>query len=215
MMSALILGFLVAGCTPPSDERPPPAAIMSDIETQFLEADRVEMDFHVTAEGAFQADIAGKLELNADGAHLSGTGTFGPDSVDLWLESYGTGYIYGNGPQRTSAPVPPHLREALVIGLTRMGVLHNLARLTAGQPPDHADGGAPEWVVLDQFSWEKMEEDGTAAMTFALAVEGQPSGTALLELGSDGLPLERRQTVEFPGGQMIVVERYQRLVIHP
>lgn len=213
LIAALILSL---ACTPEPETSalPDPAMVMSDIETQLLEAERLELDYRVTAEGPFQADIAGRLELTENGARLTGTGTFGFDSVDLWLESDGTELVYGNGPERITTDAPPHLREALVIGLTRMGILHNLARLTANHPPDHADGGAASWVVLDDFSWDA-QGDGAGRMAFALAVEGEPSGTASLALDPAGQPAVRRQNVVFTDGEMRVVERYHGVVIEP
>ena len=47
---------------------------------------------------------------------------------------------------------PPALNEAIVIGLTRMGHLHNIAVLTGGLPPDHSDGGAADWVRVANFA---------------------------------------------------------------
>ena len=34
----------------------------------------------------------------------------------------------------------PALREAFAIGISRMGILHNLTRLYTGNPPEYADG---------------------------------------------------------------------------
>ena len=44
-------------------------------------------------------------------------------------------------------------------------------------------------------------------------MEGQDVGEATLILDADGLPVERRQTVDFPEGQMRVVERYTNVRI--
>jgi hypothetical protein len=54
----------------------------------------------------------------------------------------------GNAVRRFHADAPAGLTEALVLGFTRMGILHNLARLTRGAAPDHADGGVREWVEV-------------------------------------------------------------------
>jgi hypothetical protein len=52
-------------------------------------------------------------------------------------------------------------------------------------------------------------------VTFALTVDGEPSGTATLEIDRNGYPAVRRQTVEFPTGEMKVVERYTDVLIEP
>jgi len=52
-------------------------------------------------------------------------------------------------------------------------------------------------------------------LSFAITVAGEPAGHAVLEIGPGGLPLERRQTVLFPSGEMRVVERYFSMSISP
>jgi hypothetical protein len=203
----------LAGCA--SDRavpvRPDAAIAMDNLETRLLEAGRVSIEFHVTAEGAFQADIEGTLTFIDDETNLHATGTFGGDPVDLVLQTEGPDLKYGNGPNLLSTVTPVHLREAVLLGLTRMGILHSLARLTANQAPDHADGGVADWVVLDQVRWE--ESSGSDLVRFALIVEGQPGGTATIEVDQDGLPVLRRQTTVFSEGEMTVVERYSDITL--
>lgn len=96
-----------------------------------------------------------------------------------------------------------------------MGVLHNLAMLVGGAPPDHAAGGVEDWVqTVDHRrpvpSGPPPGPDGEA-VTFGLVVGGEPSGTATLWLDDRGVPVRREQTVEFPEGVMRVVERYEVL----
>ena len=103
-----------------------------------------------------------------------------------------------------------------VIGLTRQGLLHNLAMLTAGRPPDHADGGVAEWVevVEPQLGPPEVFGEGQARpLEFAITVSDQPVGHATLWLDDRGLPIERRQVVNFPEGQMRVTERYTEFVV--
>ena len=186
-----------------------PASEFSDLERRLLAARSVRLDYHVTAEGAFEADIQGTLDIAVDGTSLTGSGHFGGQPVDLMLRTEGDEYVYGNGADRTTAVTPPALTEALIVGLTRMGILHNLARLTAGAAPDHADGGVGDWVTVDGFELEPE----SSALRFDLTVAGQPSGSASLEIGPEGGPVGRRQTVSFPSGEMRVVERYSGVAI--
>jgi len=65
-------------------------------------------------------------------------------------------------------PVPPEVREALVIGLTRMGILHNLARLVAGVPPDRASGGVRDWVEGREIAWADSVEVGELGVRFEI-----------------------------------------------
>jgi hypothetical protein len=130
--------------------------------------------------------------------------------VDLALVTRGDSLVFGDATEPATAPRPEHLREALVIGLTRMGILHNIARLTGDAAPDHADGGVAEWVVAERLRAAD-ERQADAGIEFDITVSGQPAGAAVLTTGSDGLPAIRRQTVHFPEGDMHIVERYTRL----
>ena len=107
---------------------------------------------------------------------------------------------------------PPALREAFAIGLTRMGVLHNLARLYTGNPPDHADGGIDDWVQVHSFEWlepEVVARKLTRPMHFTIRIDGEDTAEATLYLQREtGLPLRRVQTVRFAGGLMTIDERY-------
>ena len=99
----------------------------------------------------------------------------------------------------------PELRESLILGLTRMGLLHNLAKLFSAAGPDHREGGVAEWVqVVDIYA----QRDGTLSMR--LMVADEDGGEAVLRLDREGLPVLRTQTVEFPSGAMKVTERYAR-----
>jgi hypothetical protein len=52
-------------------------------------------------------------------------------------------------------------------------------------------------------------------MSFEISVAGVPSGSASLEIDSQGRPVVRRQTVRFSSGEMRVVERYSTVAIEP
>jgi hypothetical protein len=207
---ALLLA--VAACSAPAtpERDPAPAAAFGALEDRLMAAETVRIDYHVTSEGAFDSDIKGRLEITPGGAiELTGNGAFGGQPVELFVRTSNDGYEFGNGSKRKSAPLPPRLREALVIGLTRMGILHNLAVLTAAAPPDRADGGVREWVTVDSFARHG------AAVTFDVSVAGQRAASANLEIDADGRPVIRRQTVTFPSGEMKVVERYSDVIIEP
>lgn len=222
---APLVGFLLltGGCgTSPSPDSAQialfPAASFETLEARLLGAREIQLGFHITSEGAFSADLEGDMGIASDGSvRLSATGDFGGERVDLLLVTEGGEYEFGNGPERGTAPVPQHLSEALLIGLTRMGLLHNLARLVGGAPPDRADGGVGDWVVVDSFGGE--ETPGGAAdfetISFSIVVAGIPSGSASLELDPEGYPVERRQVVRFPEGEMRVVEKYYGVLIDP
>lgn len=206
----LTMAMLATACAPSDSNDVPvnPAAAFSSVESDLLTARTIEMDYQVQSEGAFEADIEGRLSMTGAGVvSLTGVGHFGNRAVALTLDADGSRMTFGNGESVSEADVPPALNEAMIIGLMRMGILHNLARLTAGAPPDHGEGGAPEWVVASGFSTD------STAITFDIAVDGQPSGAASLIIDERGRPVIRRQIVAFPEGQMRVTERYSNVII--
>lgn len=183
--------------------------LFRDAEARLVEADTVSLDFEVTAEGAVAASLEGSLRRAGDrDLELRATGTFAGQEVDLHLTVEGETMTWGNGDASSEGPVPDELWPALAVGLTRMGILHNLARLVGGAPPDHADGGVGDWVVVDEFRSGSPFPERVPASAFSLTVAGVPSGLAVLVFDDDGLPLERHQWVDFPQGQMRVTERY-------
>jgi len=213
--------ILACGPSPAPEGIPPntePDAVFGALEERFLEALAVRVGFHVTADGVVEADLQGELRVFPDGTiRLTALGEFAGESVDLQLLAQGGEYEYGNGPDRIAAPTPEYLREALLIGLTRMGILHNLAMLARNAPPDGADGGVGDWVQVNSFAAEEADAGGAVSdvVTFSMTVAGEPVGFASLEIGSDGIPLARRQTVRFPTGEMRVLEEYCGVSILP
>lgn len=216
-MIARIAGLVVmlAACSQPAPEArvgtdAPPARVFEALETRLLRAGVIGMDFHLTATGAAEIDVRGRFDMTPTGTDLRAAGTFAGQPVDLVLGRASDEIVFGRAADPLTAPVPEHLREALILGLTRMGLLHNIARLTGNAPPDHADGGVAEWVRVDGF-----RTDSTAArrLAFEITVAGQPAGAAELELDEDGRPRLRRQTVRFPTGDMHVIERYDQVVV--
>lgn len=151
-------------------------------------------------------ELEGRLVVGEE-SELVARGSFAgqPQDLRLWTE----GDLLHGGP--VDAPSfarsrPLALDPALIIGFTRMGVLHNIAMLVGGAPPDHADGGVEDWVqTVEHHHVQRADASGIA---FALRVDGQPSGEATVWLDDEGLPIEREQVVDFPEGQMRVRETY-------
>lgn len=182
------------------------------LEERLLRAEVIQLRFEVRATGAVDVDLRGRLEISGDRVDLAAKGRFVDREVDLVLQARGAEYEFGNRADVTRAETPPHLREALIIGFTRMGILHNLARLTGNAPPDHADGGVRQWVKVGSFT--STASDSMTA-SFGITVSAQPAGSASLTLTPSGVPKLRRQTVQFPSGEMDVVERYAEASIEP
>lgn len=203
----------LAGQVTAGDPGRTPDALFQALESRLL-AQPVKLRFAITSSGAFTAALNGTLELHADNTlSLTATGRFGDAPVQLSLSSDGKTLRGSNGKKTFEMAAPPHLRDALIIGWTRMGLLHNLVRLVAGKSPDHMAGSVREWVQVMQMQHRlplaaDMPPDDI--FMFDIEVAGQPSGSARLVVDATvRLPRERTQTVEFETGSMRVTERYE------
>jgi len=211
MRGWVILGGMVwFGCGGEVPQ-PPAEPSLRDVEVLLSDPSRsVHVPFEVDASGAVEASLRGDLFLGPEGAaRLEARGTFAGRDVDVMLVSDGEQLIWSGAPQ--AVPSPDGLRDALVVGLTRMGVLHNIARLTAGAPPDHMEGGVREWVVVspDTSGAAPPPDLSGEGLALAITVDGVPSGAFRLNFDDAGLvPRIRRQSVDFPTGRMDVTERY-------
>ncbi|MCA9704831.1 MAG: hypothetical protein KDK70_03145 [Myxococcales bacterium] len=208
---------VAAGPDEPAAAAPGAQAAPSDPETTFgalerdLLRDPLHLRFDITAEGSVEVSLVGELHLDAE-VELSARGRFAGEDHELHLWTEGDRLRLGPVDAPTlDVPRPPELAPALVVGLTRMGLLHNLAMLVAGVGPDHADGGVADWVATVEHHRPSPPPAEGDALTFGLVVSGQPSGRATLWLDAQGMPLRREQVVDFPDGQMRVVERYEVL----
>ena len=218
---AKLLGLVVAvsACLAPAEDsqnsvaaaqRPSPETALQGVEDRLLAAVPARVDFKVTASGAIEANLIGRLLLGANGqARLEGSGSFAESEVRLLLVSDGNRMMVTNGADSVLTESPRALREALVLGLTRMGIMHNLARLTEAAPPDHAEGGVGEWVrTID------IRSEGEGNITFELEVAGVESASVtLLMAPTTELPGERIQTVRFSDGDFEVRELYEAIAI--
>jgi len=217
----LLLSVSACGGDDPAPQAAPDAATLPDLselsgQAAFTAAEElltsdlpVALNFDVEASGAVGAEITGSLLLGEDNrARLEATGTFAGQPLDVVLISDGERMFWTGGPD-TGIPTPPALREALGIGFMRMGILHNLARLSAASPPDHAEGGAPEWVLVTPTEDRTVMGDVETGddSLWDITVAGQPSGSFAMTF-AQGEPSVRRQRVAFPQGTMLVVERY-------
>lgn len=209
--------LLAAGAATAAGEDP--AELMAQLESRLLSAKRVRIEARIESRGVVASTLSGRSELRErNRASVAWSGEFAGKPVDMGLESDGRALELNRGDERRSEPSPRQCNRALLLGLTRMGLLHNLARLTALQAPDHAAAGVDQWVTLDAFRPTTFaqggELEGLMSFGFDLVVAGQPSGSARLWLDpASGLPRRRAVTVRFPGGDMEVVETYTRFEV--
>lgn len=200
-------------------EAPSADSLFHGIERHLLAAQTMKLAFRVEAKGAITVGLDGTLDMRHDQAvRLRSEGTFMSNPADLALTSNGTQMQGGSAAGTFDKATPEALNESLVVGFMRMGILHNLARLTAGVTPDHADGGVAEWVQVRAFTDpESVILEGKVAqtITFQIYVSGQHAGEASLWVDAEtGFPLQRTQVVHFEHGTMNVVERYHTVLVN-
>jgi hypothetical protein len=195
-----------------------PEALFASLEERLVSAEEVRVNFQVTAEGVIEANLLGMIQISAGGVtDVRAKGVFAGEQADLYLRSEGGQYEFGNLPDLTSGPTPEYLDEGLLVGFTRMGILHNLAMLAGNALPDGVDGGVRDWAVVESFAFDDAEvsEAASRVVSFSMVVGGAPAGSVTLEIGAGGHPMLRRQTVQFPTGEMRVVETYSAVSIDP
>jgi hypothetical protein len=193
---------------------PDAAARFAALERRLLAARSIRFDAEIRAEGVLPSNLTGRALLARENrASLAFAGTFDRTPAQIVLVSDGTRMRGGAPELEFELTAPAALGEGLVLGLTRMGLLHNLAVMSSGSPPEGTDGRAREWVSVREFGWAdstELAERPAEVLRFEIVVAGAVAGQASLWLDPDsGLPVLREQTVRFPDGTMRVVEQYR------
>lgn len=201
-----------AAAVAPEPPAADPVEELARLEQRLLAAQRVQLTFEVTARGAMQAELRGLLVVEKGRVvKLDASGSFAGEAGEVSLSADARMVRGTSGAKRFELERPAELDAAVLIGLVRMGVLHNLALAWSARPPDHGEGGVAEWVVMKNHGRAALE--GADALHFDIDVAGQPVGEATLLLDADGWPARREQTVRFASGEMQVTERYEAVEI--
>ncbi len=170
---------------------------------------RPAMTLHMTASstGAVATDFQGTTVLGGDGhADLDYAGSFRGQAEHLHFAIDGTALRDDTPPKPFTMEAPAHAEANLRMVLFRLGLLHNLAMLTSGQPPDGLDDAN---AVVRQTQVALTTDGGRPCFHYDLMVGGQLMGQGMLWLDpATGLPAERQLTVHFPNGDMLVHETY-------
>lgn len=213
---------LLAGCASGPravPESTTPEARLALAEDVLQTAKNASATFEIESKGENAAKLAGTLRLYAGNAlHLQAEGSFKGEGVQVLVDSReadGTNRATTKGPSVSSHRDPPasNLKEAVALGLVRMGLVHNLAKLSLDAAIDHADGGFGDWVkavaVKDGHS-DNVHGESCRRVDFDVQVDGKVMGDASVCVSDvTGLVLHRRQTVHFPAGDMSVSETYK------
>lgn len=232
----LCLAIFPISCAQSDEETPPPfldrghynpfqyddpEEFFTLLEERLLNEEYLFTGASVLADSAMEATLAAKLWTAPNGqARLTAEGVmtgFVDENATIRFVSDGTNMAGGRSATvGFESGTPRELNKALILGLTRMGIMHNLFQLFTGSPPEFADGGLEDVLEVHSFEWLEpivVRRWLTRPMRFTVRVNGEDSGEATLFIVRDtGLPNKRVQTVDFAQGQMVVTELYPRWI---
>jgi hypothetical protein len=158
------------------------ARALHEIERRLLAARKVHVRARMRSGGEMGVDLDVELAIDRTRAALLVAG--------ILAGSYKSGAFRATGKALT-----PELRDALIVGLVRMGLCHNAAQAAEHNgPPDHATGGVRGWVEP-----RAARRDGDA-LVFDPRASGGLTGHTRLELNPrTGLPARRAMDVKLQG----------------
>jgi hypothetical protein len=165
----------------------PGAGEFAALEAHLLGLENLNVRFYIEAKGSMQMLAKGELVRYGDlltfivTGKLNGTTEHG----DLRLEK-----------------TPEATRRTILLGLTRMGLAHNIYRLYNDQ---EVDADIDQRVKTANETWDP----AARKLAFDILFNGEKAAEAELWLNDANLPVKRHQVVHFPNGDMIVDETYQ------
>ncbi|PZR06707.1 MAG: hypothetical protein DI536_29795 [Archangium gephyra] len=220
-MKRALLALVFAGCAAgprPVPSSATPAERLAAAETALLNAKGYTSTFDIESTGENAATMTGTLELlDGNALRISSDGAYKNEAVHVELDSRESDSPHrasSRGPNVSSHrdPPAPKLREAVALGLVRMGLLHNLVTLAMDRPLDKSEGGFDGWVKavdVKAGSSVNASEVPCTNVDFGIQVSGQRMGEGTLCIAdATGLPVLRTGVVHFPAGDMTVTEKF-------
>ena len=192
-MRSKLLILLIISCGDSLAEESP----LGLLEARLLSSP-LTFEFQINSSGAVVSDIKGRFHYCEDRLTIDVDGQLFAEPVRLRMRADGMSLSL-NG---TSMPMPGHLREAVMIGFVRLGLLHNIIRLSGNLIPDHGEGGVRDWVDIPVVGQNR------DLVFFDIFVSNTKAAHAELRLDDKHLPRSRHQTMYFGGDEMLVTENY-------
>lgn len=217
---ALAFVSLLAACA--SGPRPLPRGAspedrLATAEEALLTAKSLVGTFEVTATGAKPMHLKGELTLHGGNAlKLTAEGTAGADAVHLELDStagvVNRSLLKGKSASNHQEPVGDALAEALLLKLVRLGLMHDLSKLSADEPPDSVTGGVRQWVKAGSprdAGTRKVGELSCEAVSYTVEITGQEAGSGELCIAeATSLPLAHTVSLHLGVGDVTSTETY-------
>lgn len=171
----------------------PGLAAFEQLEQRLAKMDKFDVRFHIESSGPIPSVVKGEVHMKGEDVHIQTYGKLKGESKAARL------------PAEEDGTLPAGSRSAVLVGMTRMGLLHNLVRmLMMNEGIDMKPGSDPNWVKVDNITYDLADRH----FHFDIIVEGQNAGWADLWLTPDGKPQHRKEVVHFPDGDLNVEERY-------
>lgn len=192
--------------------------MLAKLEQRLLAAHRVEIEARIEARGALTANLAGRGEWREGNVTtVAFAGKLGGAPSDVALSADGHALQMQHNAHTRRSRVAAETNRALLVGFARMGLMHNVARLTGLQEPDRAGGGVADWARLDSFRPTTFAQagplEGLMSLGFDLVIDEVASPVQLWLDPVTQLPKRRQLTVRFGDGEMTVVEDYLKFVV--
>jgi hypothetical protein len=205
--------LLLGGCARRFDPLPVPRGTpagtdrLRALEDKLERARTVRIHGRLRSRGLITTDFSGILALGSENrARLELKGEMQGKPAEARLVSDGRTLVI-RGETRIEKPTPVGLDAALIIGLTRLGLLHNVVRIAAGETPDHADGTVRKWLTVGDVS--TTPSGGGERLAWTISMNGERVGEANLWLdGKTGLPLRKLVLAHTPAGEFLAEESY-------
>jgi hypothetical protein len=196
----------------------PPATrtALDALAERLLAARTLRIRARLASGGRIQSRFEGTL-IAGSGRRMRVTleGSFGGRDASALLVCDGVKMRGGSREQRFEFDAPPSLRERMLVGLVRMGLVHDALRLAMGQPPDHLDGRVAQWLEVVGASHgpgEPVRGIATERWTWAVVVDNKNAADQELWLDArSDLPVRRRVSVHFPEGDVDYGEEYDEV----
>lgn len=192
MRSKLLIILIIVSGNSLAEESP-----LAMLEAKLLSSP-LSFEFQINSTGAVVSDITGRFRYCDDKLTLDVDGELFAEPVRLKMRAGRDGLSLND----TSMPMPAHLHEAIIIGFVRMGLLHNIIRLSGNLIPDHGEGDVRDWVQVPVIGRNR------ELLFFDIFVTGTKAAHAELVLDNEHLPKLRGQTMYFGGDEMSVMEKY-------
>lgn len=172
------------------------------LEKTLLEAKTVRFKSKLETEGVVTASFEGELvAASGNKVNLKFDGKYGKKEAKAQLVADGKEMFHASADAASRSDCPDKLNEGIVLGVTRMGTMHNIYKVSNGMEPDGTDGKAREWVTVSgfrNFKEEVVEKVDAVSFEFDITVGGEKRAHATLWLNKKtGLPIKRFQTVQF------------------